>query len=88
MVPFMGAGRGWGKIRPSLPPPPPRKNIFVPILGAFLLLFLRTGAFLLRFSHDGGPFSPCGGLFATSYSSPMAPLAMLPPDVFIVIHEI
>ena len=28
-----------------------------------MLLFLHMGAFLLRFSHYGGPFSAYGGLF-------------------------
>ena len=40
-----------------------RTGIFLAILRAFMLLFLHMGAFLLRFSHYGGPFSAYGGLF-------------------------
>ena len=67
----MGARMGGGKSRTSpLPPPPPPRKLkkrFWAILGAFLLLFLHMGAFLVRFSNFLGAFSPCGGHFATFY---------------------
>ena len=56
----MGTRRGGGKSRPSPPFLENKKNVFWAILGAFLLIFLHMGAFLLRFSHFWGPFSPCG----------------------------
>ena len=36
------------------------RRLFVP--------FFHVGAFLLRFSPYGGPFSPCGGLSAILFS--------------------
>ena len=45
-----------GGARVSRHPPPPQKNSSLAILGAFLLLFLHMGPFLLRFSHFWGSF--------------------------------
>ena len=45
---FMGANK-INKIKSRPTPPPPQKKSFLAILGAFLLLFLHRGAFLLRF---------------------------------------
>ena len=62
----MGARRGEGESRPS-PPPPSLEKSFWAILGAFLLVFLHMGAFLLRFSYFWGAFCYLllhgGGLF-------------------------
>ena len=55
----MDARRGGARVgRP--PPPRQKKEIFVALLGAFLLPFLHMGAFLLRFSHFWGPFHHVG----------------------------
>ena len=40
--------------------PPPLEKSSLAILGAFWLLFLHMGPFLLRFSHFWGPFHHVG----------------------------
>ena len=54
------SGEGGGKSRPLPPPPLDKKRSSLAILGAFLLLFLHMGAFLLRFSHFWGSFYHVG----------------------------
>ena len=54
------------------PLPPLEKKSSLAILGAFLLLFLYMGPFLLRFSHFWGPFHHVGAflLLFTSWWGP------------------
>ena len=54
--------QAWAPARVGRRPPPPpspleneKKSVWA-LLGAFLLLFLHMGAYLLRFSHFWGPF--------------------------------
>ena len=65
------APAGGGKSKPS-PPPLEKKRSSLAILGAFLLLFLHMGPFLLRFSHFWGPFYHVGAflLLFTSWWGP------------------
>ena len=68
-----GAPQTWvlargGKGRPSAHQKI-KTNHFLLYWGPFCdLNFFYMGAFLLRFSHYDGSFSPCRGLFATLYS--------------------
>ena len=51
--------QAWAPARVGRRPPPlplENKKSFGALLGAFLLLFLHMGAYLLRFSHFWGPF--------------------------------
>ena len=66
------AGGGGGGARVSRHPPPSKKRSYLAILGAFLLLFLYMGPFLLRFSHFGGLFHHVGTflLLFTSWWGP------------------
>ena len=83
----MDARRG-GEVRVGRrSPPPPRKykKKFLGNVGAFLLLFLYMGAFLLRFSHFGGPFHHVGEflLLFTSWWGPFFGLAPPPLQKFL-----
>ena len=73
------AGGGDARVgRRPLPSSLSKKKSFLAILGAFLLLFLHMGTFLLRFSHFCGPFHHVGAfsLLFTSWWGPF--LSMLP----------
>ena len=76
----MGARRGGGA-RVGRPPPIEKKRSSLTILGAFLLLFLHMGPFLLLFFSFLGAFSPCGGLFATFYFMVGAFFGACPPPL-------
>ena len=80
-----------GKSRP-LPPPPSLQNktSFLAILvGAFLLLFLHMGTFLLRFSHFWGPFHHVGAfsLLFTSWWGSFFGLAPPPTKISAGAHD-
>ena len=80
-------GGGGGKSKPS--PPPSKKRSYLAILGAFLLLFLYMGPFLLRFSHFWGLFHHVGTflLFFTSWWGPFWGRAPPPYENFCGSHD-
>ena len=72
---------GWGGCMSRPSPSLENPHTFLAILGAFLLLSLHKGAFLLRFFHYGGPSSPCGVLFATFYFMVGVFFGLAPPSL-------
>ena len=76
---------GGSKSRPS----PPSKKSSLAILGAFWLLFLYMGPFLLRFSHFWGPFHHVGAFFLlfTSWWGPFLGRAPPPTKISAGSHD-
>ena len=72
-----GGGGGVGKSKLS----PPLKKSSLAILGAFLLLFLHMGPFLLRFSHFWVPFHHVGA-FLLLFTSLWGPFGGVPPPPY------
>ena len=77
-----GRRKGGGGKNRSSPSPLENKNFFFCHIGDIFPIFSLHGAFLLRFSHYGGPFSQCGSLFAFFYSMMGAFWAPPPPSAY------
>ena len=79
---------GGGGARAGHPPPPSKKSSLA-ILGAFWLLFLHMGPFLLRFSHFWGPFHHVGAflLLFTSWWGPFLGRATPPTKISAGSHD-